>query len=94
MNITVVGTGYVGLVTGVCFSEMGNQVYCVDNDKQKIASLNKGKIPIYEPGLESMMEENVKLEHLYFTTELPMALNHSDICFIAVGYSYGGKWRS
>ncbi|MBR1396887.1 MAG: UDP-glucose/GDP-mannose dehydrogenase family protein [Selenomonadaceae bacterium] len=89
MNITVVGTGYVGLVTGVCFSEMGNQVYCVDTDKEKIDSLNKGEIPIYEPGLESMVENNVKLEHLYFTTELPVALNHSNICFIAVGTPMG-----
>ncbi len=89
MNITVIGTGYVGLVTGVCFSEMGNQVYCVDKDEAKINALNEGKVPIYEPGLENMIKSNRKLKHLHFITNLPIALQASNICFIAVGTPMG-----
>ncbi|MDR0911394.1 MAG: UDP-glucose/GDP-mannose dehydrogenase family protein [Methanobrevibacter sp.] len=85
MNITVIGTGYVGLVTGTCFSEMGNTVYCVDIDKDKIEGLKKGIIPIYENDLENMVIENYKKQNLIFTTKLSTGLKNSDICFIAVG---------
>ena len=85
MNITVIGTGYVGLVTGTCFSEMGNNVYCVDIDEKKIKSLKNGIIPIYEKDLEFMVIKNYKNRNLFFTTNLEESLSKSDICFIAVG---------
>ena len=85
MNIAVVGTGYVGLVTGTCFSEMGVHVTCVDVDERKIANLKEGKIPIYEPGLETLVHKNVKSGRLQFTTRLEDVLNHVDIVFSAVG---------
>lgn len=89
MKIAVVGTGYVGLVTGTCFAENGNQVWCVDVDAEKIATLREGKIPIFEPGLEGMVQSNMKLGHLHFTTSLSDALQKADICFIAVGTPMG-----
>jgi len=89
MNITVIGSGYVGLVSGTCFSDMGNRVTCVDIDSKKIEKLNKGIIPIYEPGLELMILQNVKNKNLFFTTELGEALKNSDIAFIAVGTPMG-----
>ena len=70
MNITVIGSGYVGLVSGTCFAEMGNKVTCVDIDPVKIEKLNQGIIPIFEPGLETMVLKNVKNENLFFTTEV------------------------
>ena len=85
MNIAVVGTGYVGLVTGTCFSEMGVHVTCVDVDENKIANLKEGKIPIYEPGLETLVHKNVKSGRLHFTSHLEDVLNHVDIVFSAVG---------
>jgi len=85
MKVSMIGTGYVGLVTGTCFSEFGFDVTCVDKIKDKIDLLNKGKIPIYEPGLESLIEKNVKANRLKFTTELAPAVKESDIVFIAVG---------
>ena len=85
MNITVVGTGYVGLVTGACIAEMGNTVVCVDVDPKKIENLKKGILPIYEPGLETVVEENFAAGRLLFTTALPEAMEQSDIIFIAVG---------
>ncbi|MBQ3364752.1 MAG: UDP-glucose/GDP-mannose dehydrogenase family protein [Muribaculaceae bacterium] len=85
MKIAVVGTGYVGLVTGTCFSEMGVHVTCVDVDKQKIDSLNKGLIPIYEPGLETLVNKNRKSGRLRFTTSLQDVINEVDIIFSAVG---------
>ena len=85
MKIAVVGTGYVGLVTGTCFSEMGNRVWCVDVDEKKIETLKEGIIPIYEPGLSEMVKKNRKLGHLHFTTSLQEALQEANICFIAVG---------
>ena len=84
MNITMIGTGYVGLVTGTCFSEMGNEVYCVDVIEEKIESLKRGEVPIYEPGLEVLIENNYKYGNLHFTTNLAEALENSEICFIAV----------
>lgn len=85
LNIAVAGVGYVGLVTGACFAEMGNRVWCVDVDEKKIDALNRGEILIYEPGLESIVHSNRKLEHLHFTTSLPEALEEAEFCFIAVG---------
>jgi UDPglucose 6-dehydrogenase len=85
MKIAVVGTGYVGLVTGTCFSEMGVHVTCVDVDKEKIESLKQGIIPIYEPGLETLVRKNTKSGRLKFTTRLEDVLNEVDIVFSAVG---------
>lgn len=85
MKICIIGTGYVGLVTGACFAETGNTVYCVDNDANKIALLNDGHIPIYEPGLEEIVKNNVQHKRLHFTTSLAEAINQADVSFIAVG---------
>ncbi|MFB9886482.1 UDP-glucose dehydrogenase family protein [Balneatrix alpica] len=85
MRITVVGTGYVGLVTGACFAEMGNKVTCVDIDADKIDRLRQGQIPIYEPGLESVVERGIASGALQFTTSLPEAMASASIIFIAVG---------
>jgi len=89
MNISVIGTGYVGLVTGTCFAEMGNSVICVDIDEKKVADLKNGIIPIYEPGLEKIVLENHERGTLDFTTEIQEALAKTDICFIAVGTPMG-----
>lgn len=89
MKITVIGTGYVGLVTGACFSDMGNDVWCVDIDAHKIEELKKGNIPIYEPGLEGLVKGNYESGHLHFTTQLQEAVETTDICFIAVGTPMG-----
>ena len=85
MKIAIVGTGYVGLVTGTCFAEIGVDVYCVDTNTEKIDSLNKGIIPIYEPGLEEMVLRNAKSGRLKFTTSLESCLNEVDVVFSAVG---------
>jgi len=89
MNITIIGSGYVGLVSGACFAEMGNIVTCVDIDSVKIKKLNQGIIPIFEPGLEMMVLKNVKNKNLFFTTKLNVALQNSEIAFIAVGTPMG-----
>ncbi|HET6372872.1 MAG TPA: UDP-glucose 6-dehydrogenase, partial [Candidatus Polarisedimenticolia bacterium] len=85
MNIAVVGTGYVGLVTGVCFSELGVSVTCIDKDEAKIAGLQKGIMPIYEPGLEELIEKNVRQKRLAFSTDLGSSVERSLVIFIAVG---------
>ncbi len=85
MNIAVIGTGYVGLVSGVCFSEIGNQVICVDNNQAKVEMLNEGHVPIYEPGLKELMVSNMQAGKLSFTSNIAEAINQSDIIFIAVG---------
>lgn len=85
MNLTVIGTGYVGLVTGTCFAEMGHQVTCVDVDQRKIDNLRQGILPIYEPGLEALVTTNATAGRLHFTTSLAEAMSRSDILFIAVG---------
>lgn len=89
MKIAVVGTGYVGLVTGTCLADYGNDVICVDVMEEKIEKLKKGIIPIYEPGLENMVLENYQSGRLDFTTDIQSALQKSDICFIAVGTPMG-----
>ena len=85
MKLCMIGTGYVGLVSGVCFSDLGNTVYCVDNDKKKIDLLNSGIVPIYEPGLEEILKKNYKQKRLIFTSDLKKAVKNSDIIFICVG---------
>jgi len=89
MKLTVVGTGYVGLVSGTCFAEMGYEVTCVDIDQSKIDQLNQGVIPIFEPGLEDLVIRNTANKNLHFTTELSDSLNDSDVVFIAVGTPSG-----
>ncbi len=89
MNLTVIGTGYVGLVSGTCFSEMGNRVTCIDIDENKIEKLKQGIIPIYEPGLEGMVLKNVELGNLHFSTKLGDGLKKAEIAFIAVGTPMG-----
>lgn len=85
MDLCVIGTGYVGLVTGACFAEMGNEVWCVDVDAAKIEGLKAGKLPIYEPGLEEIVERNYQEGRLRFTTDLGEAMAECDVLFIAVG---------
>ena len=85
MKLTVIGTGYVGLVSGACFAEMGNQVYCVDIDREKIEGLKKGKLPIFEPGLETLVARNHEEGRLHFTSNLADAMDDCSLYFIAVG---------
>ena len=85
MEIVIVGTGYVGLVTGTCLAEMGHTVVCIDIDRDKIESLNQGIIPIYEPGLELLIEANVGAGRLRFSTSLQEAMAEASVIFIAVG---------
>jgi len=94
MNIAVIGTGYVGLVAGTCFAEIGNDVSCVDIDEQKINLLKSGKVPIYEPGLEEMVRRNAAEQRLSFTTDLAEAVKKSPIIFIAVGTPQGANGRA
>jgi len=89
VKLTVIGTGYVGIVTGACFAEMGNSVICVDTDKAKIEHLKKAIIPIYEPGLDRIVQDNLTRGTLRFTTEIEHALKVSNMCFIAVGTPMG-----
>lgn len=89
MKVSIIGTGYVGLVSGTCFADMGNTVWCVDVIEEKIEKLKKGIIPIYEPGLEEMVLKNYKSGNLNFTTDISEAMKKTDICFIAVGTPMG-----
>ncbi|MEL6654484.1 MAG: 2-dehydropantoate 2-reductase N-terminal domain-containing protein, partial [Bacteroidota bacterium] len=84
MKIAVIGTGYVGLVTGTCFAEAGNDVLCVDNDPRKLSMLKAGQVPIYEPGLEVLFERNIQEGRLHFTDSLAEAVAFSDIIFLAL----------
>ena len=88
MRIAVIGTGYVGLVSGACFAEMGNKVTCVDVNTEKIEKLKQGVIPIYEPGLEEMVQSNLA-KTLFFTTDLAESIKDAEIAFIAVGTPMG-----
>ena len=85
MKICMIGTGYVGLVSGTCFADIGHSVYCVDNNKVKIEKLNYGESPIYEPGLDELIKENSRAKRLFFTSNLSEAVNKSDVIFICVG---------
>ena len=85
MKIAVVGTGYVGLVTGTCLADSGNDVICLDIDEKKVSSLKEGKIPIYEPGLEELVERNARVGRLRFTTDTNEAVAAAEIVFLAVG---------
>src|SRR4051812_38559937 len=84
MRIAVIGSGYVGLVTGTCFSESGNEVTCVDIDQAKIERLKKGELPIFEPGLSELVVRNLEAERLFFTTDLPEAVKKAKLVFLAV----------
>lgn len=90
MNIAVVGTGYVGLVTGTCFAETGNYVTCVDIDKEKVAKMKSGMVPIYEPGLDTLFERNIRKNRLQFTTDLNEAVRKSEIIFLCLPTPQGG----
>src|SRR3546814_16115139 len=85
MRVAIVGTGYVGLVTGTCLAEVGHEVVCVDIDQAKVDGLNNGVIPIYEPGLEPMVKANHAAGRLRFTTDAAQAVAHGEVIFIAVG---------
>src|ERR1019366_1862697 len=85
MKISVIGSGYVGLVSGACFADSGHIVTCIDKDASKIEALRRGEIPIYEPGLDALVAENQRQKRLLFTTDLPTAVAQSDVVFIAVG---------
>ena len=85
MKICMIGTGYVGLVSGACFADLGNTVYCVDKDQDKIDMLNSGEVPIYEPGLNEIVKKNYLSNRLKFTSDLSKAVKFSDIIFICVG---------
>ena len=89
MKITVIGTGYVGLVAGACLADMGNNVICVDNNEDKLKKLENGIIPIYEPGLEELVKSNVSENRLRFTSNIDIAVKESEVCFIAVGTPQG-----
>jgi len=94
MKIAMIGTGYVGLVSGACFADLGNTVWCVDNNAEKIDMLNNNIIPIYEPGLDELVKKNYLFNRLKFTSDLNMAVNNSDIIFICVGTPHSKKNKS
>ena len=85
MKITMVGTGYVGLVSGACFADFGHQVICVDSDREKIGNLSQGRLPIYEPGLDVLVAGNVAVGRLSFSADLKAAIEGADAVFLAVG---------
>ena len=85
MKLCMIGTGYVGLVSGVCFSDLGNEVICVDRDLKKVEDLKNGIIPIYEPGLDELVIKNYKNKRLNFSSDLKDSISKSDIVFICVG---------
>ncbi len=85
MRVAMIGTGYVGLVSGVCFSDFGHEVVCVDKDPAKLEMLRAGQVPIYEPGLQELMVRNMESGRLHFSNDLPAAVSEADAVFIAVG---------
>ncbi len=84
MKISVIGTGYVGLVTGTCLAETGNEVFCIDIDENKVKKMQKGEVPIYEPHLDVLFERNIKANRLKFSTSLKKGLDYGDIIFLAL----------
>src|SRR5438874_13373614 len=90
-QLCVVGTGYVGLVTGTCFADLGNMVVCLDVDEAKAARLNRGELPIYEPGLDELVQRNRAAGRLRFTTDYAAAVPPADFCFIAVNTPSGAE---
>ena len=84
MKVSVIGTGYVGLVTGTCLAETGNDVLCIDIDANKVQQMQKGKVPIYEPHLDVIFDRNIKANRLNFSTSLEEGLQHGDIIFLAL----------
>ncbi|MFP8932680.1 NAD-binding protein, partial [Pseudomonas aeruginosa] len=90
MRLCVIGAGYVGLVTAACFAEMGNQVRCVERDRERVARLRRGEMPIYEPGLESILRDQLDAARLTFTASLADGLPEPGVVFIAVGTPLGG----
>ncbi len=84
MNLCIIGSGYVGLVSGACFAEVGHNVVCVDNDQRKVEALLAGRIPIYEPGLEELVQRNVSAHRLHFTHSIEEGVDPSEVIFIAV----------
>ena len=85
MKIAIIGTGYVGLVTGVCLADFGNNIICVDNDKEKINILNKGQLSIYEPGLKEIIERNRHYKRIEFTTDIKYDVKNGEVIFITAG---------
>jgi UDPglucose 6-dehydrogenase len=85
LKITIIGSGYVGLVTGACLAELGNQVFCLDVDQAKIDILNRGGVPIYEPGLKEMIARNMEAGRIQFSTDVKASVEHGQVQFIAVG---------
>src|SRR6476469_2344899 len=84
MDLSIIGSGYVGLVTGACFADVGHNVVCVDNDARKVESLQQGKVPLYEPGLEEIVNRNVSAQRLRFTSSIKEGVDHGQVVFIAV----------
>ena len=93
MKLCMIGTGYVGLVSGTCFADLGNNVVCVDKDIDKINHLSQGRVPIYEPGLSELVLKNCKNKRLTFSTDLKKSVKNSDIIFICVGTPTKKKWN-
>ena len=93
MKITMIGAGYVGLVSGVCFADFGHEVICIDKDAGKIEALVAGRIPIFEPGLEQLVADNVKDGRLRFSTDLATSVSQSEVIFIAVGTPVAARRR-
>src|SRR6266700_6226961 len=89
MKVTVIGTGYVGLVTGACFADVGNEVLCIDVDTAKVGRLLRGEVPIHEPGLDQVVARNLRAGRLHFSSDYERAVSHSDVFFIAVGTPTG-----
>ena len=94
MKICMIGTGYVGLVSGACFADLGNTVWCVDKNKEKIDLLNSNQVPFFEPGLKELVNKNFSSSRLKFTTNLKFAVENSDIVFICVDTPTSNKNRS